>query len=213
MELKSIIKVLLPFSFISALYYRSQWRKKNKHNFVKAIRYIPLQCVTIGNYSYGNLNVLNCTKQSIIKIGSFCSIADEVTFLLSVDHKLDCLSTYPFKDLITQTGVDAISKGDIIVDDDVWIGYRSTILSGVHIGQGAVIAAGSVVSKDVPPYAIVAGVPARVIKYRFDEHTINKLLDVDFSNLTSDKIKNNEELLYQTINQTSVGKILHAVNA
>lgn len=70
---------------------------------------------------------------------------------------------------------EATSKGDIVVKDDVWIGYGSIILSGVHIGQGAVIAAGSVVSHDVPPYAIVGGVPARLIKYRFSEEMTKKL--------------------------------------
>lgn len=84
------------------------------------------------------------------------------------------VSTYPFKRKLFHGGEEAVSKGDIIVGDDVWVGYGATILSGVHIGQGAVIAAGAVVNKDVPPYAIVGGIPAKVIKYRFSESVCKK---------------------------------------
>ncbi|NLK24601.1 MAG: CatB-related O-acetyltransferase [Clostridiales bacterium] len=90
---------------------------------------------------------------------------------------------------MTCNGIDAISKGDIIVRDDVWIGQRAIILSNVNIGQGAVIAAGSVVTKDVPPYAIVGGVPAKVIKYRFSPEMIKELLKIDYSKLTDEMIK------------------------
>jgi virginiamycin A acetyltransferase len=86
--------------------------------------------------------------------------------MLGHDHTMLNISTYQFKAKIVKPGsLEAISKGDNTVDNDVWIGFRSTIMSGVHIGQGAVVAAGAVVTKDVPPYAIVGVVPARVIKY------------------------------------------------
>ena len=95
--------------------------------------------------------------------------------------------------------MEAISKGDIIVDDDVWIGYGATILSGVHIGQGAVIAAGAVVTKDVPPYAIVGGVPAKVIKYRFSPEIIQQLMKLDYSKLTEDMIRERIDDLYTSL--------------
>lgn len=98
---------------------------------------------------------------------------------------------------------DATSKGSIIVDDDVWIGYRATIMSGVHIGQGAVVAAGAVVTKDVPPYAIVGGVPARVIKYRFSPEVIEHLLKLDYSKLSDDMIREKIDDLYTSLDGKS----------
>ena len=92
---------------------------------------------------------------------------------------------------------EANSKGDIIIDDDVWIGYRAIVLSGVHVGQGAVIAAGAVVTKDVPPYAIVGGNPAKVINYRFDEDMIDKLLEFDYTGIDEKLISQHIDELYQ----------------
>jgi serine acetyltransferase len=92
--------------------------------------------------------------------------------------------------------LEAVSKGDIVVGDDVWIGYGATILSGVHIGQGAVVAAGALVAKDVPPYAIVGGVPAKVIKYRFEPALIERLLEIDYSQLDDATIREHADDLY-----------------
>ncbi len=101
--------------------------------------------------------------------------------------------------LLQSVDFEAKTKGDIIVDDDVWIGYGATILSGVHIGQGAVVAAGAVVSKDVPPYAIVGGVPAKVIKYRFNQEMIHELLNVDYSKLTKKMVEEHVGDLYKPL--------------
>lgn len=95
-----------------------------------------------------------------------------------------------------------------MVGDDVWIGLNAIVLSGVHIGQGAVIAAGAVVTKDVPPYAIVAGNPARIIKKRFSEEIILKLLTLDYGKIDAQNIKRNIEYLYNEITQDNVDKIL-----
>ncbi|MBK7803608.1 MAG: CatB-related O-acetyltransferase [Chloracidobacterium sp.] len=93
-----------------------------------------------------------------------------------------------------------LSKGPILIKDDVWIGTRATIMSGLTIGQGAIVAAGSVVVKDVPPYSIVAGTPAKVIKYRFDEQTIRSLLAViDYSKLDDHDVEMNLQLLNQPL--------------
>lgn len=133
-------------------------------------------------------------------IGSFCSIADRVTFVVSADHPTENISTFPFKTLCTrETGCEAVSKGDIVVEDDVWLGYGATVLSGVHIGQGAVVAAGSVVTKDVLPYAIVAGVPAKVIKYRFSPELIAELLKVDYSKLDEEQVGGHIQELYDPL--------------
>lgn len=178
-----------------------KWRKKNYHN--KTFLTGPLfdvNCVTVGKETYGPINVEMSRNDIHLKIGNFCSIANGVTFILSAEHNTNLISTYPFKVLYTKTDEsEALSKGDIIVDDDVWIGYGATILSGVHIGQGAVIAAGAIVTKDVEPYQIVAGVPAKPIKYRFDKELINELLNVDFSKLDRDTVKKNIETLYSPL--------------
>lgn len=96
-------------------------------------------------------------------VANTTSIAQNVTFLLDVEHYTKHLSTYPFRVKILETEkTESFSKGDIIVEDDVWIGYGVILLSGIHIGKGAIIAAGSIVTKDVEPYSIVAGVPANI---------------------------------------------------
>ena len=91
----------------------------------------------------------------------------------------------------------------MLVDDDVWIGYRAIILDGVHLGQGCVVAAGAVVSSDVPPYAIVDGVPARVIRYRFAPETIEHLLNVDFACIDRAWVEHNVDLLYKPLEDGS----------
>ena len=121
-------------------------------------------------------------------------------FILNADHPTNTISSFPYHVFIAQDQeFEALSKGDIIVDDDVWIGYGATILSGVHIDQGAVIAAGAVVSKDVPPYAIVGGVPAKVIKYRFTSDIIEELLKIDYSQLNEKDIKEHINNFYSEI--------------
>ena len=95
---------------------------------------------------------------------------------------LDTVTTFPFTKKFKGVN-EAWSKGPIIVRDDVWIGMNAIVLSGVEIGQGAVIAAGAVVTSNIPPYAIAAGVPAKVIKHRFDSQTIDKLLQYDFGKM------------------------------
>lgn len=126
-------------------------------------------------------------------------------FLVAQEHAPDRISTYPFKQMFGSTSKEyreATSKGNIIVDDDVWIGFNAIILSGVHIGQGAIVAAGAVVTKDVPPYAIVGGVPAKVIRYRFDEDMIRELLKIDFSKLTKEMIEQHIDDLYDKLSDS-----------
>jgi len=172
------------------------WKLNNRHNFTSPGKPFNKNIVSVGNYTYGIINVHSSGDKHLLKIGSFCSISNEVLFLLS-DHNYKLPSTYPFKTLLFNNGPDAIAKGDIIVKDDVWIGYRSIILSGVTIGQGAVVAAGSVVTKDVPPYAIVGGNPAKIIKYRFSDNKIKELLKIDYSKIDKDYIKNNLDYFYK----------------
>lgn len=183
---------------------RRAWRRRNPHNGTTLKEVFDFDAVEVGNFSYGALHVLTDNSRSHLKIGNFCSIAPEVIFIPGSDHNTASISTFPFR--VKCMGAlegEAISKGDIIVDDDVWIGCRSTILSGVHIGQGAVVAAGSVVTKDVPPYAIVGGVPAKVIKYRFTPEVIAELMKVDYSRLDKATVEQHMDDLYRSLTDAS----------
>lgn len=187
-------------SHIRRMVNKRKWRKLNKHNYtVYENIFGDMNKVHIGRYTYGDIYVSSPNPDCELFIGNFCSIAGEVRFLLGADHSLNRISTYPFKSQIFKNGIDAISKGNIIVSDDVWIGQGAIILSGVKVGQGAVIAAGAVVTSDVPPYAIVGGIPAKVIKYRFNPEIIKKLLGVDYSQLTKEDIENNIDNFYEIL--------------
>lgn len=130
-------------------------------------------------------------------IGKFCSIACGAKFLFnSANHTLKSLSNYTFPLFFEEWGLDKKNvtsawdnKGDIIIDNDVWIGYEAVIMAGVHIGDGAVIAARAVVTKDVPPYTIVGGTPARKIRMRFEEEIIVKLQQIQWWNWPVEKIR------------------------
>ena len=132
-----------------------------------------------------------------LQIGKFCSIACGAKFLFtSGNHTLRSLSTYTFPIFFDAWGLDAKdirdawdNKGDIVIGNDVWIGYEAVILSGVTIGDGAIIGTRAVVTKDVPPYTIVGGVPARPIRRRFDEDTIARLEALRWWDWAPDKIQ------------------------
>ena len=128
-------------------------------------------------------------------IGKFCAIAKHVTFIMNgANHKSTGFSTYPFfifgngwEKSAPQPG-DLPFKGNTEIGNDVWIGYNATIMPGVKIGNGAIIASKSVVTNDVPAYAVVGGNPAKIIKQRFDDKTINALLSIAWWDWSSDKI-------------------------
>lgn len=136
-------------------------------------------------------------NQDRLIIGKFCSIACGAKFLFnSANHALRSLSNYTFPLFFEEWGLNKKNvasawdnKGDIIIGNDVWIGYEAVIMAGVHIGDGAVIAARAVVTKDVPPYTIVGGTPTRKIRMRFEEETIAKLQQIQWWNWPVEKIR------------------------
>lgn len=139
--------------------------------------------ISIGRFTYGVPKIKFCTgERESIAIGSFCSIASGVTIYGGGEHRPDWMSTYPFNVFLKEdfreiTGHPA-TKGKVTIGNDVWIGSGATILSGVTIGNGAVIGTNALVAKDVPPYAIYAGNPAKLIRYRFDDQTIARLMEM-----------------------------------
>ena len=133
-------------------------------------------------------------------IGKFCALARGVTFIMNgANHKLDGFSTYPFQ--IFGNGWENVTpqpealpyKGNTVIGNDVWLGYEAVIMPGVQVGNGAIVAAKSVVVSDVPPYTIVGGNPARHIRQRFDDETICSLLEVAWWDWEIDKITRNLE--------------------
>jgi acetyltransferase-like isoleucine patch superfamily enzyme len=133
---------------------------------------------TIGRGSYGGLTILKYDSENRLRIGSFCSFAADVTVFLGGDHRMDWITTYPFN-VLDQRFADITghprSKGDVVIGNDVWLGRGAVILSGVTVGNGAAIGAYAVVTKDVPPYGIVAGNPAKLLRLRFSEKVIEEL--------------------------------------
>ena len=186
--------------YIKRKILEQKWKKINGHNETLPGNIFNINNVTVGRYTYGRINVLMFNDVNRLFIGDFCSIAPQVTFLLSADHYTDHLSTYPFKvKIVKSVETEGVSKGELVIKDDVCICYGATILSGVTIGQGAIIAAGAVVSNDVPPYAIVGGVPAKVIKYRFEQDIVKELLKIDYRQMDQRKICTHENELYEKI--------------
>lgn len=196
--LGKIIRIVKTKKEMSA--FREEWRKMNSHNMTYAENLFEADMVKVGVNTYGPLQLVtfgsgNCK----LTIGSYCSIAHGVKFLMGGEHSYKYVSTYPFRNNIMKVQGDTYNKGDVVIADDVWIGEDTMFLSGVTVGQGAVIAAGSVVVKDIPPYAVVGGNPARVIKYRCSEERIAELLRCDYSKLTCDMIHEHEQDLYDDI--------------
>lgn len=144
----------------------------------------------VGRGTYGSPRI-RWSNGATLKVGNFCSIADNVTIFLGGNHRVDWISTYPFNVLWKSASHIAghpASKGDVVIGHDVWVGEGAVILSGITIGSGSVIGASTIVSKDVPPYSIVVGNPGRVVKTRFKYDEILTLLNLEWWNWTDTKI-------------------------
>ena len=183
---------------------------RHDHEFVYLRIVIEDPNIIVGDYTFYNDYVNDPTqfeKNNVLYhypvnhdklvIGKFCSIACGAKFIFtSANHALKSFSTYPFPIFASEWGLDWKNvtdawdnKGDIIVGNDVWIGYEAVIMQGVHIGDGAIIGTRAVVTKDVPPYTVVGGVPAKEIRKRFSPETIEVLQQLQWWNWPYEKIQ------------------------
>ena len=175
-----------------------------------------------GKYSYGEPIILFESSGAKLYVGNFCSIAENVKIFLGGNHNINWITTYPFGHINKKTfnlfngDGHPTTKGDVIIGNDVWIGNNTTIMSGIKIGDGAVIAANSHVVKDVKPYELIGGNPAKHIKYRFTKEQIDKLLKIKWWDWTDEEINKFVPLLcsenidnfIQTFNNNNIDEYL-----
>lgn len=184
---------------------------------INIVRGLP-KGVVVGAHTYGyQFNTfMRFSESGDIVVGKYCSIGPGVKILTGGEHRTDRVSTFPFRTRITMAdGVnhDATSKGPTTIGNDVWIGTDALILSGVRIGDGAVVGARSVVASDVPPYSIVAGNPARIIRLRFPEDRIRLLQAIAWWNWSDEEIAANVESFYSDADTfITISKTRHQVN-
>lgn len=193
-----------------------KWRLLNNHNNTSLGKYVPdLNKIKVGKYSYGEINVEsfdNCDEK--LCIGSFVSIASNVLFILGGNHQINTFTTFPIKTIFLKFSpeLDAQTKGEIVVEDEVWIGANVIIMSGVKIGMGAIIAAGSVVTKDVQPFSIVGGNPAKFIKWRIPSDLIEERKKINLINFDIELIKKETNIFYRVLNKDILNAILEIKN-
>lgn len=184
--------------------FKKKWKKLNSHNFTTVNKIFPLDIVSVGRMTYGEVNINNFGHPSErLEIGNFVSIANNVSFILGGNHQINYLTNYPLysKFMGINPIYDATTKGVITVEDEVWIGSNVIVLSGVKINKGAVIASGSVITKDVPSYGIVGGNPAKILKYRFTKEEIIGIQDIYIDKLPKEFILNNIEKFYKPLSE------------
>jgi acetyltransferase-like isoleucine patch superfamily enzyme len=168
-----------------------------------------MEKVSVGKGTYGPLRIFSWGAENEgLKIGNFVSIGHDTTFVLGGNHYSDHFSTYPFRVKMLGHKEEAVSKGKIVIEDDAWIGMDCMILSGVTIGKGAIVAARSVVTRSVPPYSVVAGNPARVIKYRFNDSIIEQISQFDYSLINKEFVERNEKNIYRKLDDKILSDLI-----
>lgn len=149
--------------------------------------------VSIGNHTYTGEIWFHRWGQEKVKIGKYCSIATQVKIMAGGNHRIDTVSTYPFDTMLMEgkSGGERSYEegGGIEIGSDVWLGFGAQVMGKVKIGDGAVVAAGSVVMTDVPPYAVVVGNPARVMKFRFTEGAVTRLLEIKWWDWKDEEVR------------------------
>lgn len=156
--------------------------------------------IAVGRHTYGisDQTVFGVSAQNTVKFGSFCSIASDVRIFCEAAHATDTATTYPMRARL-MNGKEPFPPSSVTIGNDVWIGARALVMPGVSIGDGAVVGAGAVVTKDVPAYAVVVGNAARVIRYRYDDQTIAAMRRIAWWNWPDEKIKAEVEWFYRPV--------------
>lgn len=170
---------------------------------------------TVGPYTYGHesIQIFDWGEGSKLSIGNYCSIASGLRVFLGGNHNILRVTTYPFGHIFEdifgskKTAGHPLSNGDVRIGNDVWIGASSTIMSGVNVGDGAVIAANSHVVRDVRPYEIVGGNPIQHIRFRFSQEIIERLLELKWWDQPTNKIKKIVPLLTSEISLEIIKKL------
>lgn len=193
--------------------FQKKWRKFNRHNFIEPANIFDYNLVKVGIGTLGHLDITAFgNKNEKLIIGNYCSIARNVEFILGGEHDFNNLTTFEFSVKYLKQSSKSITKGPIIIGNDIWIGRGSTILSGVHIGNGAVIGACTVVRKNIPPYAIVVGNPMRIVGYRFSEEIIQTLEAIKpYDRLSLNSILKNINLFEEKPSKDILDKITNLI--
>lgn len=186
--------------------------KKDSPNFSDARKiFKKYYGISVGKYTYGCYKTDGSIAKGT-KIGAFCAIAPGVR-IGGMNHPLEFVSTHPFlyyKDRgfveFTDNGIVSDGNKSVVIGDDVWIGQNAIILPGIHVGKGAVIGAGAIVTKDIPDYSIAVGVPAKVIKKRFNDDVVEKLKSIEWAKWDDEKIKDTLQDFYD--HETFISKHL-----
>lgn len=189
-----ILNVISKYTSIDQLQIYYPYKQSEKNERLKN------KC---GRYTYGINDQTVENEEFLESVGSFCSINHTASIGTLGNHPLDLITTSnflysPFWGIVEEYNYELRAKynSPIIIENDVWIGHNVIILPGVKIHNGAIVGAGAVVTKDIPPYAIVGGVPAKVIRYRFEPHIIEALLEIKWWEWDDDKIKDNFDLFF-----------------
>jgi acetyltransferase-like isoleucine patch superfamily enzyme len=175
----------------------------NLHRHEKTSQVLSDPRIVVGKHTYGltSSSVNFFRDDDLVTIGNFCSIAEGVKILVSGEHCISRVSSYPFFAHFLNKNLekDTFTKGEVRIGNDVWIGAKALILSGVNIGDGAVIAAGALVTDDVAPYSVVGGVPAKYIKPRFSDEISSALLEIKWWHWDDDLIHDRIEDFYSSV--------------
>jgi acetyltransferase-like isoleucine patch superfamily enzyme len=155
--------------------------------------------ITVGRHTYGlgSFTVRLFRPDDFVQIGAFCSLSPRVVIVASGEHYTDRVSTFPFEAMLSRHGNDRdVRPGSVIIENDVWVGTGAIIMSGARLRNGCVVGAGAVVRGEVAPYAVVGGVPARVLRNRFDEATREKMLEIAWWTWPDEVIRERQEDFY-----------------